>query len=80
MDWSKAKNILIIVFVVLNIFLLVYSSIYREKSTVSKEAVATVVNILGKNKVIIDAACEIPMYKKILPCLCLKMEILISKK
>lgn len=64
MDWSKAKNILIIIFIILNIFLLVYSCISREKSTVSKESVAAVIDILEKNNIIIDKACEIPMYKK----------------
>jgi len=63
-EWSKAKNILIIIFVILNVFLLVYSGIYREKTNVSKEEVVTAINILKKNGVIIDPACEIPTYKK----------------
>lgn len=64
MDWSKAKNILIVVFIILNIFLLVYSSVSREESSISKESAAAVADILAKNNVIIDKDCEIPLYKK----------------
>ncbi|NLC67527.1 MAG: hypothetical protein GX754_01820 [Clostridiaceae bacterium] len=80
MDWSRVKNILIVVFIILNIFLLVYLYISHEESAISKESVAAVIEILGKNNVIIDRDCEIPTYKKNTPMLVFKNNDIDKKK
>jgi regulatory protein YycI of two-component signal transduction system YycFG len=47
-DWSKAKNILILIFIVLNVFLLAYLGVYTKSSNISKEAVTSTLNVLKK--------------------------------
>lgn len=79
-DWSRVKNILIVVFIILNIFLLVYLYISHEESAISKESVAAVIEILGKNNVIIDRDCEIPTYKKNTPMLVFENNDIDKKK
>ncbi len=74
MDWSRAKNILILIFIVLNVFLLVYLGIYTKSSNVSKEAVISTLNILKKNGIVIAPMCEIPKYNKKTPMLMLESE------
>jgi len=69
MDWSKAKNILILMFIILNIFLSVYLATYIKNLGESSQAVTAVINILKKNGVTIDPACRIPEYKKDTPML-----------
>ena len=48
MDWAKAKNILIVVFLTLNIFLLAYGSMHRPQNVNSNEGVVSVLEILQK--------------------------------
>lgn len=74
MDWSKAKNILILIFIVLNVFLLVYLGVYTKSSNVSKEAVISTLNVLKKNGIVIAPMCEIPKYNKKTPMLMLEGE------
>ena len=74
MDWSKAKNILILIFIVLNVFLLAYSGIYTKNSNISKEALISTLNVLKKNGIVIDPMCNIPAYNKKIPMLMLESE------
>lgn len=60
MEWSKAKNVLILTFIILNIFLLVNLSLSKFRGEVSKEAVANTVEILSKRG--ISVKCDIPGY------------------
>ncbi len=64
MDWPKAKNILIFIFIILNIFLLVYKGVYGNSSAVTKEDVAIVLEILERNGVTVSDTCKIPLYNK----------------
>lgn len=59
MDLSKAKNILIVVFLSLNIFLLIYISAYRMGQDVSRETISNTRRILDSRGVVLE--CEIPL-------------------
>jgi regulatory protein YycI of two-component signal transduction system YycFG len=59
MDWARAKSILIIVFLILNIFLIVNLGITNLGSGTSREAILNTVKIL-KNKGI-TLTCEVPV-------------------
>ena len=74
MDWSKAKNILILIFIVLNVFLLAYLGVYTKSSNISKEAVTSTLNVLKKNGIVIDPRCVMPKYNKKTPMLVLESE------
>jgi len=73
-DWSKAKNILILIFIVLNVFLLAYLGVYTKSSNISKEAVTSTLNVLKKNGIVIDPMCVMPKYNKKTPMLVLESE------
>jgi len=60
MDWSKAKSILILLFLTLNIFLIVYISAYKLGQGVSRETLADAREILYSRNVKLE--CEIPAY------------------
>lgn len=63
MDWSKAKNILILIFAFLNVFLFVSTKAFHEKVGVDgEEAVSTAALILSNNGVVLE--CDIPSYNK----------------
>lgn len=61
MDWSKAKSILILIFLALNLFLLAFIMTYSFGNGVSKETVSNTVDILSGRGVKLE--CEIPLYK-----------------
>lgn len=46
MDWNRAKNIIIILFALLNIFLFTYSGLYRSKSSAGRETYGKITTIL----------------------------------
>jgi regulatory protein YycI of two-component signal transduction system YycFG len=58
MDWSKAKNILIFIFIVLNVFLIVYMSMYKFDKGVSRETIANTREILSQRGIKLE--CAIP--------------------
>jgi len=58
MEWSKAKTILIFVFIALNIFLLVNLFIERSHKDISEEVLNNTVKILEDNGIILK--CKIP--------------------
>jgi regulatory protein YycI of two-component signal transduction system YycFG len=60
MDWSKAKTILIYIFIGLNIFLIVYMSMYKFDKNVSRETIANTRGILSQRG--INLECAIPDY------------------
>lgn len=62
MDWSKVKNILIILFVALNTFLLVNIIDISRNEGVSKKTLSNTVKILNNNGVALE--CKIPVYLK----------------
>lgn len=75
MDWSKAKNILIIGLIFANVILLGYNSVnyYNTKDhSSSQEFIEEVVKILGKNGIKIEA--HIPRNKMSLPSLLVEFE------
>jgi regulatory protein YycI of two-component signal transduction system YycFG len=74
MDWSRAKSILILIFVLLNVYLLIYLGIYIKNSNITKEAVTNTLNILKKNGVVLDPTCTVPKYNKRTPMLILENE------
>jgi regulatory protein YycI of two-component signal transduction system YycFG len=74
MEWSKAKSILILVFIILNIFLFTYLNIYIKSGDVSKEVINTTFNILKDNGVNIDPDFKIPKYGNKIPMLILENE------
>jgi regulatory protein YycI of two-component signal transduction system YycFG len=65
MDWPKAKNILIVVFLMLNLFLFVIIGSYKLDIGVSKEILSDIDKILEDRGVTIT--CSIPVYKKNIP-------------
>ena len=65
MDWARAKSILILVFLTLNIFLLTYISIYRFGQGISRETITDTVQILGTKGIVLE--CEIPLYNDATP-------------
>ena len=80
MDWSKAKSIMITVFIILNIFLLVYSSIYRSQTNISNATFNNIINVLEKNGVTIEPSCKLPTYNKKTPMLVMENYNLNRKK
>ncbi len=62
MDWSKVKNILIILFIALNIFLLVNIIDISTNDVVSKKTLNNTVKILNNNGVTVE--CKIPTYSQ----------------
>lgn len=60
MDWSKAKNVLIVIFLALNIFLLADLYILTKQEGVSKETIANATSILNSKGVVLK--CELPTY------------------
>lgn len=69
MDWSRAKNILIFIFIILNIFLLIYGGTYRSQNNNSSEAVTAILSILDKKSIKIKQGYELPAYDKKMPML-----------
>lgn|GEM_PF-295812 len=69
MDWSRAKNIFIIIFITLNLFLLIYSGIYKIQGSIPKETATSILSILQKKGIRIDENCQIPGYNKKTPML-----------
>lgn len=69
MDCAKAKNILIIMFLILNIFLLIYSGMYKPQNINSNEVVISVLNILGKKGIKISEDYVLTTYSKKTPML-----------
>jgi len=65
MDWSRAKSILIAVFLTLNILLLSYISINKFGGGGSGEVAADTLEILRSRNV--EVACEIPLYESDTP-------------
>jgi regulatory protein YycI of two-component signal transduction system YycFG len=60
MDWSKAKSILIYIFIGLNVFLIVYMSMYKFDKGISRETVANTREILSQRGISLE--CAIPDY------------------
>lgn len=61
MDWARAKTVLIVVFFILNIFLLINLYIINPKDSVSKETIINTANILASKG--ISLKCDIPVYR-----------------
>jgi len=62
MDWTKAKNVLIILFVALNVYLGINIVKYYKNDNVSSKTITQVKGILSNNG--IDINCEIPNITK----------------
>lgn len=67
MDWSKAKNTLIIVFLILNICLFAAIMVNRLEQSVSAEALNNTIKILSARNIAVQ--CEIPKYNARTPSL-----------
>lgn len=67
MDWAKAKNIFIIVLVLLNVFLLGYTINHKMGQEVSKETVDEAIKILNDKGITLE--CAIPSYTDDTPML-----------
>ncbi|HHW31833.1 MAG TPA: hypothetical protein GXX20_09215 [Clostridiaceae bacterium] len=65
MDWPKAKNILIIVLLILNFVLLLIIGFYKIDAGESKETLNSIKKILENRNVIIN--CTVPVYNKNIP-------------
>jgi len=68
-DWSKAKNILIIIFIILNIFLLIYGGMHKPQNINSNEAIDSILDILEKKGIKISQDFELPTYNNRTPML-----------
>jgi len=68
-DWAKAKNILIVMFLILNIFLLIYSTMHKPQNINSNEVVTSVLDILQKKGITISEDYELLTYNKRAPML-----------
>jgi len=68
-DWSKAKNIIITIFIILNVFLLIYTGIYKSQNNISKETVTSILNILENKGVKMEIGYKLPTYNKKTPML-----------
>ncbi len=79
MDWAKAKNILIVVFLTLNIFLLAYGSMHRPQNVNSNEGVVSVLEILQKRGITISEDYELPKYNKRTPMLIMENYVINRK-
>jgi regulatory protein YycI of two-component signal transduction system YycFG len=66
-DWSKAKSILIVVLLLLNIFLVVSIGFYKTGESISRETVSNTVDILSSRGVTVDV--DIPLYNSYTPSL-----------
>lgn len=62
MDWAKAKNILIFIFVLLNLFLSITIIVFFNSDNISVEAIDNTYKILENRGVVLD--CDIPIYNK----------------
>jgi regulatory protein YycI of two-component signal transduction system YycFG len=62
MDWAKAKNILIFIFVLLNLFLSITLITLFNSDNISGEAIDNTVKVLENRGIVLD--CEIPLYNK----------------
>ncbi len=62
MDWAKAKNILIFMFVLLNFLLFVTIITLFKSDNISREMVNDTYKILGNRGVVVK--CDIPLYNK----------------
>lgn len=60
MDWSKAKNVLIIIFIALNIFLLANIVFYNLGQGISEETILNTERILRNGGIVVQ--CDIPTY------------------
>lgn len=80
MDWSKAKTILIVAFLITNIILgfVVLSSERQEESTIKQSFIEDVIDILGKKNISIDT--EIPKEAPTLNTLEVEYEVLDSDR
>ncbi|NJD01679.1 MAG: hypothetical protein FIA99_03555 [Ruminiclostridium sp.] len=65
MEWARAKNIIIILFIVLNVFLLSRIILEYGNQGISKEAVMNMGKILDSRGVVVE--CEIPRYDRDTP-------------
>lgn len=71
MDWSKAKNILIIVFLILNIYLTVNIIIDRAEGKIKSETLLHAENILNERGVFLEEGVKLPSYNSPTPSLSL---------
>ncbi len=62
MDWARAKNILILIFVLLNLFLLSMMTDLFNFDNISGEAIDSTLKVLKDRGIIVN--CEIPVYNK----------------
>jgi len=62
MDWAKAKNILIFIFVLLNLFLATTLVVFLNSDSVSKEAIKNTYKVLENRGIVVS--CDIPLYNK----------------
>lgn len=62
MDWAKAKNILIFMFVLLNLFLAITLITLFNSDNISGEAIENTDKVLENRGIVLD--CEIPLYNK----------------
>ena len=67
MDWSKAKSILIVMLLLLNIFLLVSIGFYKLEDGISRETVSNTIKILSSRGVTVNV--DIPLYNRYTPSL-----------
>jgi regulatory protein YycI of two-component signal transduction system YycFG len=61
-DWAKAKTILIILFLLLNVFLLAYLVIEGAGAKVTEKVINDTETILNNNNIILQ--CDIPLYTR----------------
>jgi hypothetical protein len=61
MDWSRAKSVLILVFFILNIFLLINISILNPKDNISVETIKNTKKLLESRNIVLK--CDIPVYR-----------------
>ncbi len=69
MDWIKAKSILIIVFLILNTYLITNIAIQIKQDRIPAETIAQAVRILDEKGVLFSAGVNIPSYNKKTPML-----------
>lgn len=78
MDWNKASSILIVAFIILNIFLFIssYNDIFSEEYNVNsdEEFISNMENVLREKDITID--CQIPEETYVLPVLDTEYEII----
>jgi hypothetical protein len=66
-DWSKAKSILIVMLLLLNIFLVVSIGFYKLEDGISRETLSNTVEILSSRGVTVKV--DIPLYNRYTPSL-----------